>query len=216
MLFLKNIYLPNRFFVFLGAVAVLFTLGVVIKILFPIAQALLVLGAALCILDAIIIFNRSVVVDVSRDVPKVLSLGDKNNVTLHLRNRAPFPLNMTIIDELPFQLQRRDFEMAFALGSDEKKEVKYTMQPFIRGEYEFGVTNVYIRTPFLGLLERRIAAPTAGITPVYPSIMQMKRFELKAFSRISTFDGIKRQRRLGHSYEFEQIKNYVRGDTAES
>ncbi|MEY4927163.1 MAG: hypothetical protein RI894_1599, partial [Bacteroidota bacterium] len=64
----------------------------------------------------------------------------------------------------------------------------------------------------LGLVERRIVLPLTGILPVYPSILQMKRFELKAFQRISSFDGLKKQRRLGHSYEFEQIKNYVRGD----
>lgn len=48
--------------------------------------------------------------------------------------------------------------------------------------------------------------------PVYPSIQQMKNMELLAFNRISTRQGIKRIRRIGHSYEFEQIKNYVRGD----
>jgi uncharacterized protein (DUF58 family) len=88
----------------------------------------------------------------------------------------------------------------------------YLMQPFVRGEYEFGNTNIYVRTTLLGLTERRIVLPTTGKTPVFPSIVQMKKFELKAFARISTFDGVKKQRRLGHSYEFEQIKNYVRGD----
>ena len=40
----------------------------------------------------------------------------------------------------------------------------------------------------------------------------MKNFELKAFDRVSYSTGIKQIRRVGHSYEFEQIKNYVRGD----
>ena len=48
--------------------------------------------------------------------------------------------------------------------------------------------------------------------PVYPSIIQMKQFELRAFDRVSKTKGIKKLRRLGHSYEFEQIKNYVPGD----
>ena len=40
----------------------------------------------------------------------------------------------------------------------------------------------------------------------------MKRFELKSFHKLSDKKGIKKMRRIGHSYEFEQIKNYVRGD----
>lgn len=48
--------------------------------------------------------------------------------------------------------------------------------------------------------------------PVYPSVIQMKEMELKTSSRLSYQEGIKKVRRLGHSYEFEQIKNYVSGD----
>lgn len=48
--------------------------------------------------------------------------------------------------------------------------------------------------------------------PVYPSVLQMKKFELKTLQQIAHQSGIKKIRRLGHSYEFEQIKNYVAGD----
>ncbi|MEZ4983499.1 MAG: DUF58 domain-containing protein [Saprospiraceae bacterium] len=40
----------------------------------------------------------------------------------------------------------------------------------------------------------------------------MKQFEMKAFERISAPGGLKQMRRIGHSYEFDQIKNYVLGD----
>jgi len=42
--------------------------------------------------------------------------------------------------------------------------------------------------------------------------MQMKSFELKAFSRIANLSGVKKLRRIGSSYEFEKIKSYVQGD----
>jgi len=50
------------------------------------------------------------------------------------------------------------------------------------------------------------------VIPVYPSILQMKKYSFMAFDRMTTQKGIKKIRRIGHSYEFEQIKNYVRGD----
>jgi len=50
------------------------------------------------------------------------------------------------------------------------------------------------------------------MVPVYPSVLQMKKYELMAFSSISLEAGVKKLRRIGSSYEFEQIKNYVPGD----
>ncbi|RYE16871.1 MAG: DUF58 domain-containing protein, partial [Sphingobacteriaceae bacterium] len=47
---------------------------------------------------------------------------------------------------------------------------------------------------------------------VYPSFLQMQRYELLAVSNRLTEQGIKKIRRIGHSMEFEQIKNYVPGD----
>lgn len=46
---------------------------------------------------------------------------------------------------------------------------------------------------------------------VYPSILQMKRLALQACDRV-TMVGNRRMRRIGHSYEFDQIKSYVPGD----
>ncbi len=50
------------------------------------------------------------------------------------------------------------------------------------------------------------------MVPVYPSIIQMKKYELKTFARTAVEYGVKKVRRIGHSYEFEHIKQYNRGD----
>ena len=50
------------------------------------------------------------------------------------------------------------------------------------------------------------------MTAVYPSYMQMKKYEFLAMSnRLSEF-GMKKIRKIGHTMEFEQIKTYVNGD----
>jgi uncharacterized protein (DUF58 family) len=54
---------------------------------------------------------------------------------------------------------------------------------------------------------------TAAITvPVYPSYMQLRKYQLFSQTTIQTEQGTKRMRKIGHSMEFEQIKEYVRGD----
>jgi uncharacterized protein (DUF58 family) len=61
-------------------------------------------------------------------------------------------------------------------------------------------------------VKRRITALEERCVPVYPSIIQMKKYELKTFARTASEHGVKKVRRIGHSYEFEHIKPYLRGD----
>ena len=50
------------------------------------------------------------------------------------------------------------------------------------------------------------------MVPVYPSFMQIRKYELLSQTTIQTEHGNKKLRKIGHSMEFEQIKDYVRGD----
>jgi len=62
------------------------------------------------------------------------------------------------------------------------------------------------------LVKRRYIFPARKTVKVYPSYIQMRRYQLLAVSNRLQEAGVKRIRKLGHSMEFEQIKEYVRGD----
>jgi uncharacterized protein (DUF58 family) len=68
-----------------------------------------------------------------------------------------------------------------------------------------------VRSPFF-LGQRRITISLEQQVEVYPSILQMKQYELKVFHQQTQSQGIKKVRRIGNTSEFEQIKNYVQGD----
>lgn len=208
---IKDLYLSDRFFWVFGALVLLFCLSFAFSFLFPVAQTLLVLGVIITLFDIILLFNRKVNITCKRKVPKLLSLGDANKITLKIQNQSNLALKTTVIEELPIQFQKRDFEIDKYLKSGEETILTYDLTPNVRGEYQFGLTNIFI-VSFLGLVQRRIKRGTAAMVPVYPSIIQMREMQLKALSSLSYQEGIKKVRRLGHSYEFEQIKNYVRGD----
>lgn len=208
---LKSVFLTDRFFRLFGALVGLFVLGFPFPLLFPVAQALFALALAMLTLDAYLLFRRDIRLQAGRTTPRLFSLGDANPVRLQLENPSPLPLAVTIIDELPVQFQVRDFEKQVRLAPGEARTVRYDLTPYERGAYAFGAINLYLSTQ-LGLLQRRQRVEAAVEVPVYPSILQMKQFELRAFDRIAHQKGIKKIRRIGHSYEFEQIKNYVRGD----
>ena len=92
----------------------------------------------------------------------------------------------------------------------EQKRHTYFLRPLKRGAYHFAHVNAYAISP-LGLISRRYKFPLHKEVPVYPSYIQMHKYELLAFSSLPE-QGIKRFRRLGQNQEFEQIREYVQGD----
>ncbi|HOY20950.1 MAG TPA: DUF58 domain-containing protein [Haliscomenobacter sp.] len=167
---------------------------------------------ALVLADWMLLFQSALTISGTRRLPRMLSLGDENPIYLDLVNSSSLSLRVSIIDELPEQLQVRDFKQKIDLRGGEVLSIRYDLRPLERGEYSFGATNCFVSALF-GLVERRIQLNEKPMrVAVYPSIIQMKQLEMRALDRITTREGIKKIRRIGHSYEFEQIKNYVAGD----
>lgn len=161
--------------------------------------------------DIVFLFllNRSPLLE--RKVPERFSNGDENKVTLTIQNNYSFTVKAEIIDELPVQFQNRNFLIKQLLKAGQEKELTYSLRPVERGAYYFGKLHVYIQS-LLGLVEKRFTADVETMVPVYPSFLQMRKFQLVAEAAQTAQSGNKRMRKIGHSMEFEQIKEYVQGD----
>lgn len=207
---LKDMFLTNRFFMILGGIIVLFCASFVWDVLFSVAQTALIMFSAIVLVDGWILF-RTTRLEVRRNTPKLMSLGDTNQIGISVESVSNLPLSCNLIDEIPVQFQNRAFNLSFSLAPNEAKELSYDLKPTSRGEYLFEDIHLFIKNS-IGIIERRISYEQPENVPVYPSIIQMKQFELKSFHKFSNYKGVKKMRRIGHSYEFEQIKNYVRGD----
>lgn len=204
-------HLTNRFFWLFGFVALFFSLAYPFPWLFPAALTAFSIALALVLTDFLLLYYQKPKLLVQREMNAVFSLSDANPVKIHLDNQSRLNLYLTVIDELPVQFQRRDFEMEHYLPSGGAHTMHYTLLPLSRGVYAFGDINVFARTR-LSLVERNLKAHQQQEVSVYPSILQMKRYELRPIQQIAQESGVKKMRRIGHSYEFEQIKNYVPGD----
>jgi len=205
------LYLTNRFFWLFAALAAFFALAYPFGWLFPMAQMAFTAAVALVLVDATLLYARRPELVCKRDVAPVLSLSDPNLVKIFLENRSRLHLNLTVVDELPIQFQRRDFEVHWALQPGASYQIEHYLTPLSRGVFSFGNIHLFAATR-MGLVERRLVFQQAQDVDVYPSIIQMKRYELRAMRQIAHDTGVKKIRRIGHSYEFEQIKNYVPGD----
>jgi uncharacterized protein (DUF58 family) len=139
------------------------------------------------------------------------SNGDENKVQLMFRNRYPFRISVEVIDELPFQFQERTWKRELSIEGNSEAELHYFVTPQERGDYRFGKINAFVQGP-LQVVSRRYQLGEAQSVKVYPSFVQLRKYTLLGVANRLQETGVKRMRKLGHSLEFEQIKEYVRGD----
>ena len=216
MKFLRPVFVSTRLWFGLIALVLLFVAAYAFSILFPLVQVVFVVFVFLIGLDAWLLFRTKNGAGNSaffarRDVPDRLSNGDENPITIYLENRYPFQADVEVVDEIPFQFQRRDVLFRAQLKPRQTQAIRYELRPTRRGEYSFGAVNVFVLSP-LGLLKRRFQFEQGKMVAVYPSFLQMRQFELLAATNRLNEVGVKRIRRLGHSMEFEQVRPYTSGD----
>jgi len=211
MLFLKSFYIHNTFFRYLAVLSASFILSFWFQWLYPIAWMLTWILVAAFLLDIFLLYGSGKGLDAERILPKKLSNSDLNPILIKFGSQYPFKTGISVIDELPQQFQKRDFEYRTSALKGEKQVFEYKVRPVDRGEYIFGSLNLYASSP-LRMVKRRFVFQKHQMVPVYPSIVQMQQYDFLAINnRLSTI-GLKKIRRIGHTQEFEQIKEYVPGD----
>ena len=215
MKFIRALYFSDRFFTLAASIAALFIVSFFIEILFPFAKITFLLLVGTTLADIAILFSSRQGIKATRHCPERLSNGDENQIHISLQSFFRIPVTAAVIDEIPHQFQVRDLNFVISLSAGDTQQINYSLRPVKRGEYDFGGINLLVSS-ILGLATRRIIAPENKLVPVYPSFLQMRKYELLAISNNLTNTGIKRIRRIGQNLEFEQIKKYTAGDDIRS
>ncbi len=204
-------YFTRLFYITGSIIIALFILAFFIPFLQQVAEIMLLCLGIAVTLDFIIVFSGNVPVIASRICADRFSNGDENKVSIRLINRRPYNVRLEMIDELPIQFQQRNWKQKIALNGKETFTYHYSLRPLERGEYHFGIINIFLHGP-LNMVIRHITAGDEKTVAVYPSYMQMKKYHLMAVTNQLQTPGSRKLRKLGNSFEFEQIKEYVQGD----
>ncbi|WP_372745885.1 DUF58 domain-containing protein, partial [Lutibacter sp.] len=207
----KNLYIHQRFFVYITIIAATFLVSFWFPILYSAAWFLVTIIAVLFFGDIYMLFNPKNGVSARRILTEKFSNSDENPIPITVKNNYKFTIEAKLIDELPIQFQKRDFEQTIQLKSAENYNFEYSVKPVERGEYHFGNLNVFVSSP-IRIVARRFKFQENEMVAVYPSYIQMKKYEFLAMSNRLTEFGLKKIRKIGHTLEFEQIKNYIAGD----
>ena len=203
-------FLTRRFYLLMTVVILLTAAGFAIAPLFVVGRVLLLLLSIVVAADVWLLWSRRGITAM-RLMSERFSNGDDNDVRIRLESNYGFPVDVEVIDEIPFVFQRRNVSFRAALPVKGEATVKYQLRPTHRGVYGFGRVRVFAAT-CLALVQRRYTCDEARDVKVYPSYMMLRQYELLAISNNLTEMGIKRIRRIGHNTDFDQIKDYVVGD----
>lgn len=208
---LRSLFLTNRLFTLLGGIAVLFVFTFVSGGFYLFPKVIFFLLLAVLITDLLLLYRVKRGLEGERILADKLSNGDENEIVIRLKSFYPFKISLRVFDETPHQFQRRDVEFDIEMMTGENRSIQYFLRPVKRGEYSFGAVNVLAHSP-LKLIARKFSFSGDKNVPVYPSYIQMRKYELLAIHQNLTETGIKKIRRIGHNQEFELIKEYITGD----
>ena len=208
--YLGDLFVSLRFYVAMGACVVFYVIAFFLPGFYSFANIFFPVVLLLLLADYLFLFVFFKAPLAKRKVADRLSNGEVNDITIELTNRMPFVIDLKIIDELPEQMQEREFLIKKRMQPSEKSVVGYKITPQQRGVYGFGNILLFAQSQ-LGLVRRRQAIAAEEKVRVYPSFVNLGKYQIMS-QATSSEQGSRRMRKIGHSMEFEQIKDYVSGD----
>jgi uncharacterized protein (DUF58 family) len=207
----KNVFVRNRLYYSLVTIVFLFILGYFFGPVYLLAKLSLLVLFGLSIIDILLLFSVKNGISAQRIAPLRMSNGDINEIRIIVSGQYLFNINFNLIDELPHQFQIRDFKVDGTLLPAVEKEINYKLNPLERGEYNFGQIMVFAYS-FIGLMSKRYKCGKPATVAVYPSFMQMRKYEFLAVANRMEEAGIKKIRQKGVHSEFDKVREYVQGD----
>ena len=201
----------RQLYIYMAIVSVSFLLSFWFSSIYAIAWMLTTIIIVILVIDLLMLYGSKKTIKARRLLPDKFSNSDQNPVPVTITNSYNFKTFIDVIDELPVQFQKRDFSYQVSLIPNEIHNFEYLVRPVDRGEYYFGHLNIYVSTP-LKVIKRKFQFQNEQMVMVYPSIIQMQKYDFLAISNSLTQMGLKKIRRIGNTSEFEQIKEYVQGD----
>ena len=211
MNFLKSLYIHKQLYIYLAIASVCFLLSFWIPTLYAVAWIVTISIAVLLLIDLLLVYQPKSAIHARRILPDKFSNSDNNPVPITITNKYGFKTYINVIDELPVQFQKRDFLYQTSLNPNQNHDFEYLVRPVDRGEYYFGHLNIFVSS-VLKIVKRKYKFQNQQMVMVYPSIIQMQKYDFLAISNSLTEFGLKKIRRIGNTSEFEQIKDYIPGD----
>jgi uncharacterized protein (DUF58 family) len=165
---------------------------------------LVILG--LMILDGLL--SRPDMPTIERQLPKRLSIGRENPITLTLTSIAPSLVK--ICDTPPAEHFRlTPATLTATLETNSTVDLIYNAYPTYRGQYQWG--DIYLRQRSrwrLAWIDRKI--PAKETVAVYPDLLGLRALTIRM--ALQSAGALRQKRRIGIGTEFTELRDYSVGD----
>jgi uncharacterized protein (DUF58 family) len=148
---------------------------------------------------------------VERQMGRVCSIGEPEDVELVVENLGRMARSMRLRDDVPDEFSAEPAAFQVAVPGRRRAILAYRFVPKRRGTYVFAQVDALVASR-LGFWRAQYSWPLRAEVRVYPDIHQVARFTMLARrDRLSSM-GVRRSRRLGTDNEFERLRDYIEGD----
>jgi uncharacterized protein (DUF58 family) len=147
-----------------------------------------------------------------RELAAALAVGRWHEVTLKLTSPCGRPLRAEVRDHVPARFQTRALPLRLLLPARGWVQSAYAIRPTIRGSFRFEPVALRLSTR-LGLMERQLRVGAPQAVRVYPDFGALVGYALLATDHRLSQMGILQRRRRGEGMDFQQLREYRRGDS---
>lgn len=148
----------------------------------------------------------------NRKLDPRLLVGLENAVEIRLHNRSDLHLRVAVRDDYPSSFRVDLEELRARLAPHARESLRYCVTPDRRGRFGFEAIHLRIEG-LLSLGAIIVSYDAAQHARVYPNLRGPRRYELAARLGALRSVGIRAVRRPGGGGEFEQLREYVPGDS---
>lgn len=140
-----------------------------------------------------------------------LSLGTANEIVLVLENVGKRGVRLVVRDESPALFRADPALLEATVPGHGTVRLAYRLLPTERGDFAFG--NVYLRCRGpLGLVWIDRVVEAAETVPVYPDLLEVRRYEALLRSTLARTGGYRSRKLLGGGREFSHFRDYTVDD----
>jgi uncharacterized protein (DUF58 family) len=168
-------------------------------------------GVFLLFLGDALLARKAALPRVRRERAARLSLGTANEIVLVLESSHGRSQRLIVRDEAPPQFRADPPLLEGTVAPHGTLRLAYRLLPTDRGDFAFGDVHVRARGPLgLAWVDRSIAAGES--VPVYPNLLEVRRYEALVRSTLVRTGGYRSRRLLGAGREFRHFREYTIDD----
>lgn len=150
-------------------------------------------------------------ITIVRKVPLRFALGERQEVTLEIKNHHPHAVHVKLFDGLPDTFVSEDLPWSDKIPAKRFAKVTYHLKAMERGPHQLERCHLLQRS-FLGLWQKSRRLGTEDMVKVYPNYEPVIRYHLCSMQNRVDQMGIVSLNRPGVSKEFHQLRDYQEGD----